>query len=511
MKRLILLLAAVVLLLSGCSPRENPVEESPLGAYGNTGETHTVKVPPRHYISLIFYEDMDTHPLTTQNKENHELLKLVYSPLVRLDDRLKVHFVLAENVLVEGTEVTVYLRPNLKFSDGSPLTAADVVSSFKTVRNNPTSPYYERLTNVKRYTAKDDRTVLITLHRPDVDFAGCLDIPVVQKKSGLGSGPYLFSEQGGERVLVPNANYFLQTNIGTIYLKKPANETQRQDMFSVGLLDVYFTTAESTSTFTGGKNFRTQTYGSDNLLFLGVNCSTGPLSNAALRHYLSGLVGREKLVQSVLLNQAEPTAYPFRSAWYKAEELVQDRNWTDQQKKEKAAALGLTLSENMLLNKAGAQLTFRLMVQEGSEVHKSVSQAVADSYALSGIRILPETVSREVYNTRLAAGDYELYLGEIKTGRSLNTALFAAGSAVNFSKADFSAVEQAAAAYIAGEKTLAEFAAAFDAATPVIPLTYRRGVLYAAADIGDFKDTGTWALYGDVTQLVTLETELSKE
>lgn len=513
MKRLLLWSVALVLALTmtGCSGESldpERVENQP-GAYGHTGEEEREVLPARDYISMIFYEDMDTNPLTTENSENHELLKLVYSPLIRLNSRLKVEYVLAESVTVEGTKVTVVLRAGLKFSDGSAVTAADVVQSLKTVRDTPASPYHNRLENVKSFKAVDDRTVSITLREPDTDFVNYLDIPVMQRKGDAGCGPYQFAVQGGERVLIANPHYFAKPAISVIYLKKPANEQERQNMFSIGLLDIYFATAESDLVFTGGKNFRVQTYAGDNLLYLGVNCQSGLLADGKVRGFLSGLIGREKLVENVLLDQATASAYPFQPTWYKADGLTRDKNWTDPEKKEKATALGLNLTENMLLDGSGKQVTFSLLVAEDSGVHGDVAQAVADSFALSGVKINLETVSRADYNARLQSGKYELYLGEVKTGRTLNTALYAAGSAINYGGFSAPALEEAAAAYRASEQTLSEYAAVFDQYTPIMPLAYRQGVLFVAADIGDFQSTGTWSLYGDITKLITKETELT--
>ncbi|MBR6793240.1 MAG: ABC transporter substrate-binding protein [Clostridia bacterium] len=510
MKRLLAVILALSLLLGGCVGEGLDPESAghQPGAYGNDAEEHEV-LPARNYISMIFYEDMDIHPLTATNRENHELLKLVYSPLIRLNSALKTEYVLAEEVKTEGTTVTLRLKEGLRFSDGSAVTAEDVAAGFKLIKKTPASPYYGRLKNVKRYSVTDGRTVTITLYEADTDFINCLDIPVIQKKGTAGCGPYQFAEQGGERVLVPNPHYFATPAISVIHLKKPADEQERQNMFSLGLLDVYFATAESTLVFSGGKDFQVQTYAGDNLLYLGVNCQSGRLADAKFRGFLSGLIGRQKLTEGVLLGQAEATAYPFQSAWYKAEGLTQDHNWTDPQKKEKAAALKLNLTENMLLDAEGKQLTFTLMALEESGVHKSTAQAVAESLALSGIRLQVETVSREVYNARLAKGEYELYLGEVRTGRTLNTGLYAAGSAINYGFFSADPLEAAAAAYRKGEKSLKEFATVFDQYTPIIPLAYRQGVLFVAADIGEFQSSGTWSLYGDITKLITKETELT--
>jgi len=512
MKRVLILLVAVVLLLGGCSDAtlEQLREETQLGAYGNKAEEQAEKIPARTYISLAFYEDMDTNPLTTTNSENHELLKLVYSPLVRLDAQMKPVYVLAESIEVDGTTVKVTLKKGLKFSDGSKVKASDAIASIKKVRNSSESPYNARLADLKNYWTDDDRTFTIKLSEENVDIAACLDIPVVKKgKESVGCGPYRFSEQGGERVLVPNKHYFETPSIKTIYLKAPDSAQSAKEMFSVGLLDVYYTAAESDLVFSGGKNYTVQTYSGDNLLYLGINCKDATLKDRKLRSFLSSLIDRQRIAENVLLDRADPTAYPYPSGWYKAEGFAADDR-TEAEKKEQAQALGLTLSEKALLNKKGKQITLSLLVAEGATMHSDAAKAVADSFALSGVRIEVETVSNQKYYERLAAGDYQLYFGEIRTGRSLNTSLFAEDSAVNYSGAAFKNLSKAAEQYKKGTITPAEFAEVFDEYTPVMPLAYRRGVLYTSADIEGFKGMTPWALYGDAAKLATKETESKK-
>ena len=514
MKRLILTLLTLSLLLSfcGCSTLSELNErdpQSPLGAFKEEEEGKQI-LPARNYISMIFYEDMDTHPLTAQNRENHEVLKLVYSPLFRLNSSLEAEPVLAESAAAsEAATVRVTLKSGLKFSDGSALSAADVVYTYNAVLKNPASPYFARLSNLKKVAAEGDQTVVFTLNALDTDFLCALDVPIVGRKNQGASGPYCFWQINGKSALVPNPYYHLKTGISAIYLQHPADEKEKQEMFSVGLLDVYFSSAETETVFSGGKDYQVQPYRGDNLLFIGMNCTHPLLSNPAFRTFLNHLLERQKIADSVLLGQAEKTAYPFQPSWYKAEGLVQDKNLSDLQKKEQATALSLNLTEKALLDASGAQVRLTLMVLAESEVHQQLAQAVADSFALSGIKIEPEYVTRADYNARLGSGQYELYLGEMKTGRTLNTALFAAGSPVQFSGAVFPSLEQAAAAYRAGTSTLLDFAAEFDRQTPILPIAYRGGVLFVAKDVGEFQSTAEWSLYGDITKLITKETEIS--
>lgn len=509
MKRGLSLILIIALLISccGCAMEELP-ESSQLGAYSGEEEKKTITLPARSSITMIYYPDMDTHPLTTTNSENHELLKLVYSPLVRVAGSMAAEYVLAESVTNKDRTVTIKLKEGLLFSDKSKVEAGDVTAGFRLIRNTKSSPYYDRLANAEDYWVEDSRTVKIRLKKPDVDFINYLDIPVVKRDKAVGCGPYRFSTLNGKQVLTPNKHYFETPSIDVIELRAPANEEERQNMFSLGLLDVYFMPTESELTFSGGKDYRVQTYSGDHFLYLGINGANGYLKKAAFRRYLSGVLEREKLVKDVLLGQADATAYPFQPTWYKAAGLSHSSGWEDPEKKQLAEELNLSLSGNQLVDQKGKQVTLSLLINKSSDVHQALAAAIADNLSVSGIKISVVKVGKEEYLRRLAEGKYALYLGEVKTGRSLNTAVYAAGSALCYSSPAAKKTEAAAAAYTAGTKTLAAFAESFAQEMPVIPLAYREGVLLASADIGDFKSTGTWSVYGDICKLKTHETEV---
>ena len=507
-KRIFALILILIMLLScGCAVEELP-EGSQLGAYSGEEEKDTISLPARESITMIYYPDMDTHPLTTTNSENHELLKLVYSPLVRVAGSMTAEYVLAESVTNKDRTVTVKLKKDLLFSDKSKVQAEDVTAGFRLIRKDKNSPYYDRLANVEDYWAEDSRTVKIRLKEPDVDFINYLDIPVVKREKAVGCGPYRFSDLNGKTVLVPNKYYFEAPKIKVIELCSPANEKERQNMFTLGLLDVYFMPTESELTFSGGKDYRVQTYSGDHFLYLGINGANGYLKNAAFRRYFSGILDREKLVKDVLLGQADATAYPFQPTWYKAAGLAHSADWTDPEKKQLAKELGLTLSGNQLSDQKGKQVTLSLLVNKSSDVHPALAAAIADNLSVSGIKIKLVKAGKEEYLNRLKEGKYALYLGEVKTGRTLNTAVYRAGSPLCYSSPAAPKTEAAAAAYTAGKKTLSAFAESFGKEMPVIPLAYRQGVLLVSSDISDFKSTGTWSVYGDICKIKTLETEV---
>jgi peptide/nickel transport system substrate-binding protein len=89
-------------------------------------------------------------------------LNNIYEALVRWDDQLKIAPALATDWKMESDTVWVFnLRHGVKFHDGRPFTADDVVFSFERAMG-PTSSYRPTLTDVAKVEKVDDYTVRIT-------------------------------------------------------------------------------------------------------------------------------------------------------------------------------------------------------------------------------------------------------------------------------------------------------------------------------------------------------------
>jgi peptide/nickel transport system substrate-binding protein/oligopeptide transport system substrate-binding protein len=176
----------------------------------------------------------------------------VFTGLVQLGDDLKVHTQLASSYQVSADNLTYTftLRPNLKFSDGTPLTSADVVYSMdralQPATQSGTAPYYMRYIkdasklaagSIKTIIgdsllAPDANTVVVKAASPVAFFIQSLTYPTsyVVEKSVItqwgktwtdhladnggqgGDGPFKVQEYTHNKqiVFVPNPNYYGQ-------------------------------------------------------------------------------------------------------------------------------------------------------------------------------------------------------------------------------------------------------------------------------------------------------------
>ena len=105
-----------------------------------------------------------------------------------------------------GKNWTFTLRPDIHFSDGTPVTAYDVVASANYIldkandENITDHGFYSNLAYfVKNITAKDERTVVIRTKRPYYGILYEMTFPIVPESqvssdNPIGSGPYVITD-----------------------------------------------------------------------------------------------------------------------------------------------------------------------------------------------------------------------------------------------------------------------------------------------------------------------------
>jgi len=172
--------------------------------------------------------DPQYHALTP----NTQISQTIFDTLVATDAQLKPQPSLAESWTVDGKVWTFKLRPNVKFSDGTPFTAEDVVFTYDRVPKVPNSPspFTLYLGSVAKTEAVDPMTIRITTKdvAPNL-LVNLAQLPILSKKAAsgpaaegktttelnsgdglIGTGPYKFVswKRGAEFVLARNENYW---------------------------------------------------------------------------------------------------------------------------------------------------------------------------------------------------------------------------------------------------------------------------------------------------------------
>lgn len=143
-------------------------------------------------------------PRYTTSAAASRIAKLIYSPLFDIATDSTPEPFLAKSVeAIDEKTFVITLKENLTFHDGSPLTAEDVVYTFKDLgTEDVASPHAEKFDYVKNISAKGDSQIIFELKATHAPFLTDLcALGIVSKKAcfgrsqkcrheNVGSGPY---------------------------------------------------------------------------------------------------------------------------------------------------------------------------------------------------------------------------------------------------------------------------------------------------------------------------------
>jgi len=148
--------------------------------------TAAASPPSRHpwtqpgHLRLGVLRTIDNlNPLLSGQAGVTDLAQFLFSGLIRYDERgdsipdAATAVPTRENggISADGTTITYHLRAGIRFSDGTPLTADDVVFTFTQIMNPRNNvPYHFPYDQARSVTAPDPRTVVVRLRAPSAPF-----------------------------------------------------------------------------------------------------------------------------------------------------------------------------------------------------------------------------------------------------------------------------------------------------------------------------------------------------
>ncbi|WP_376095977.1 ABC transporter substrate-binding protein [Roseomonas sp. CCTCC AB2023176] len=271
----------------------------------------------------------------------------IYEPLVRRNRELKVEPALAESW--QQTSPTVWrfnLRRNVRFSDGTPFTADDVVFSAERVRAQG-SNLTAVLASVKEIRKIDDFTVEFETSQPNPIFleeittwtmmsrrwaeannaTRSMDLTSGQEnfatRNAMGTGPFVLVSREPDRrtVLRPNPNWWdrAEHNLQEVQFNVIANDGTRVAALLSGEIDMIYTVPpQDTDRLSRAPNIRIHQQAELRTIFLGMDQARdellksdvrgrNPFRDVRVRRAMNMVIDREAIRTRIMRNQSRST------------------------------------------------------------------------------------------------------------------------------------------------------------------------------------------------------------
>lgn len=374
--------------------------------------------------------------------------RLVGDGLVDLDADLQVVPRLAESwsFSADGRRLTFRLRAGVRFHDGVPLTAGDVVYTWKRIvaPGSRAIAWIDGFLPVEEVRAVDPLTVEAIYREPFAPALQAWAVPIQPRhlcradraaddrcaRAPIGSGPFRFGswEAGRRIVLQANEDYWggrprLDTFVFQVI---PSQETTLQALLA-GEIDYAPLTPVQWAAHAASAAFarRFDTIRFVPLFFYYIawrgDGSNPFFSDPAVRRALAAVLDRRAYIDAVWRGRGRPTLSLFHPAVLPA--VDQDREAVDPAPESAAEAARLLDDAGWQLDpatglrrRAGVAFRFTLLVFGGGEDHLLFSQVVQESLRRVGVAMTIERLDWGTLRGRMASGRFEAALSGIVPG-----------------------------------------------------------------------------------------------
>jgi peptide/nickel transport system substrate-binding protein len=297
-------------------------------AVGATVVSTALAGPARHTAGSSFVvantssvQKLDPHVVT--NFLDFQALGLIYDTLVQYNAKLQVTPDLATSwKFSNGNKtLTLQLRKNVKFTDGTTFTSANVVASLARAKNPKTADASASfIATVKKVVPVGPNAVKLQLSRPDTAVLSALttlNLAMLSTKAiaagtlakkPVGTGPFQYSSwtPGSSFVVTANPNYWggkvtlPQVEVKTIPTEQSIASALQANSVQLGLLTQPQVAEHMPS------SFKVQKVLDLSYRALMLQSKSGPLANVNNRLAMACALDRQQVVNSAVLGQGRP-------------------------------------------------------------------------------------------------------------------------------------------------------------------------------------------------------------
>ncbi|MEV6398694.1 ABC transporter substrate-binding protein [Streptomyces sp. NPDC051907] len=366
----------------------------------------------------IAYEPESLSPLLGYGKDGNSK---IFDGLLALDAEMRLKPALAAalpEVSDDGLTYTYKLRKGVKFSDGKPFSAKDVVFTYRTIldekTNNASKTELDAVEDVK---ATGDDTVVFTLKYPYAPFAERTVLPIAPEHVAarqdvntgdfttkpIGTGPYVLAGWSkGEKIsFKANPDYWGGApKVEKFTMAIVKDDDVRATRLRSGELDGAILPPNLAKTFKGERGKKTYAATTYDYRTVTLPTNNKAAGDTAVRQALDVAVDRDTMVDQIL-EGAGKAAYgpvPTDSEWFakgtervhdlaKAKKILDDAGWKP--------------GEDGIREKDGVRAAFPLWYVSGDKLRQDHALAYASDAKKAGIDVKTQAGTWEVIEPRM--------------------------------------------------------------------------------------------------------------
>lgn len=409
----------------------------------DTNNVQETKVADTNIIKEIRIPivELDTlNPILSKNKNVQDISKLIYEPLVTLNENYKAEPCIAKEwSIVDETSYLIKIRDDVKWQDDIPLKTNDIAFTIDKLKTN-NSIYSYNVQNIVGVEVIDDYTIRLNLDRQVPFFEYNLIFPILAEhyyvdenfissennNKPVGTGMYQITEnENGVITLSKNKKWWnidsKNARIEKITINTYSAMGEVYNAFKIGNLDLITTNNLNIEEYVGTIGFNTKDYKGREFDYIAMNTQNPLLSRTEIRRAINYSLDKTNIASSISNSKYYVSEFPtdFGCWLYNVEKVTSGYN--PEQAKKVLIDNGWAFKNKYwqkVENYKTQRVNLNLVVNESNTMRVQAAELIKNQLEQVGIKINIISVSDSQYQSYLKNKNYDMIITGTYTSSS---------------------------------------------------------------------------------------------
>ena len=376
-------------------------------------------------FGMVYQSGAALNPLVCTQRDLQSVNELVFESVIALDDELKPTGELALTWSADGDTFVFNLRENVRFHDGTYLSAQDVYATWEYIMSlGSNSPYYTRCSYIKKMEVTDLYTITVTGKYSSYLTMYAMTFPVLQRNSlymdmAIGTGPYWYMYYDEDWLQVDANPYWWKKapTVDSVYVFRYDETGDALTALSTGEVDAVPTRSQSAALGRLLNDRQSVDYSTLTYEMLIPNIDGDIFSDVRTRQAFMYAIDIENIARNIYMDMVtesevpvitgsylyEPQSAIYYESMERALQLLNEAGWGDYN------GDGI---KDKVVDGTLVELKFTILTCDddaaGTRTH--AAEVIADQLKILGIEITVETVSKTSLSKKLKNGDFDMVL-----------------------------------------------------------------------------------------------------
>lgn len=402
------------------------------------------KVISNMRLGISKYDTMN--PLLSTNKAVQYIDKLIFEPLVTINEDFSVSSCLAKEYSRTGDlSYVIKLKNDIKWHDSMPLVAKDVQFTIDKLKDGTISSIYqENVRHVQMVEVIDEYTIKITLDEQvpffeynlifpilpyhyyiDEDFASSTRIPIgtgMYKITAIDSSYISINKNENwwnkeKKLQIDNITVNIYTSMGEVY-----------NAFKIGNIDLIPTSNANFNQYIGTIGFNVKEYSGRDCDFLVINTDQNiALQQKEVRQAIAHAIDKNNIVATIFNNTYNVSNHPLDYGNYLYDGEVPSRDYNPETAQQILEDNGWEMQYRTWTKYEDyrtMRTSFYLVVNSSNAKRVAVAESIKNQLSKVGIEVYLRKVSDSQYQYYLDNKNYDLIITGTTTSAMPNMNLY---------------------------------------------------------------------------------------